>query len=96
MKAEYTMFKDHSGYWFWPKLQEADVIACPDNYRIAAKIVKTKIEACRLALDDAKSQGATEIHLHGLGSTTSIKRDAKALGIKPFVYHPSIATDLTR
>ncbi len=94
IKAEYTVFKDRDGFWFGLKEREADIVACPDVYRAKAKIVRTRLEACRMALSDAKGKGASEIHFHGLGSTTTIKRDARAIGIKPFVYLTSGISDL--
>ena len=49
----------------------------------------TKIAACRAALEIAFLEGASEIHLFGMGSTTTIKKDAKQKGMKSFVYWPS-------
>jgi len=95
LKAEYTVFKDQAGFWYGLKSQERDIIAYPDKYRSMAQIVRTRLEACRLALSDAKNKGATEIHLYGKGATTTIKRDAKEIGIKSFVYQPSTETDLS-
>ncbi|MGP1691900.1 MAG: hypothetical protein ACTS6O_05270 [Giesbergeria sp.] len=92
MKAEYTVFEDAVGYWFVPRAAEAAAIAAPVAHRKEAH--PTKIAACRAALADALTQGATELHLHGMGATLGIKADAAAKGVKPYIYHPSITTKI--
>lgn len=92
MKAVLTVFEDAFGYWFVPYEIEADAIAAPAQHR--SIVHPTKIAACRAALAHAVNVGATELHLHGIGATTSIKREATAKGIKPFIYWPSIATKI--
>lgn len=94
MKAEFTVFEDAPGYWFVPLAVEAAAIAAPGKHRRVA--YPTKIAACRAALAEAVTEGATELHLHGMGSTTSIKADAKAKGIKPFFYWPSVTTRIAQ
>lgn len=49
-------------------------------------------DSCRPSL--ALQYGATELHLHGMGATTSIKREAAAKGIKAHIYWPSITTKI--
>lgn len=90
MKSEFTIFEDAPGYWYVPRSLEKDAIRNPDAYR--TEVHPTKISACRAALEKAVQLGATELHLHGFGSTTTIRREALAKGIKPFVYHVSITT----
>ncbi len=80
------------GYWCVPHDQEAAAISTPENFR---KVVhRTKIAVCRQALEMALRDGATELHLHGMGATTGIKREAIAKGIKPFIYFPSVKTKI--
>lgn len=90
MKAEFTVFEDADGYWFVPRSEENAAIADPSSYRVS--VHSTKIAACRVALLQAIDTGATELHLHGFGSTTGIKREAASSGVKPFIYWPSITT----
>lgn len=92
MKAIFTVFEDAPGYWFVPHAAEADAISSPARHR--KEVHPTKISACRAALAQAVIDGATELHLHGMGSTTSIKAESLAKGIKPFVYHPSVTTKI--
>lgn len=92
MKAEFTVFEDAPGYWVVPHEMETAAIAAPARHRTA--VHSTKVAACRAALTQAINDGATELHLHGMGTTTSIKREASAKGIKPFIYHPSITTKI--
>lgn len=92
MKAVFTVFEDAPGYWFVPYEVEADAIALPAKYR--GVVHPTKIAACRAALAQALNDGAKELHLHGMGATTSIKREATEKGIKPFIYYPSISTKI--
>lgn len=93
MKAEFTVFEDVGGYWYVPKSDEAAAIATPIQFRNA--LYPTKIAACRAALGEAVTAGATELHLYGFGATTGIQKEAKAKGIKPFVYFASISTRLS-
>jgi hypothetical protein len=90
MKAEFTVFEDADGYWFVPHCEENAAIADPSSYRVS--VHATKIAACRMALLQAIETGATELHLHGFGSTTGIKREATLSGLTPFIYWPSITT----
>ena len=92
MKAMFTVFEDAPGYWFVPYEIEADAIAVPAQYR--GLVHPTKIAACRAALAQALKDDATELHLHGMGATNSIKREAIAKGVKPFIYWPSITTKI--
>lgn len=92
MKAEFTVFEDAPGYWFVPHEIEADAMAVPARHR--GVVHPTKIAACRAALAQALNDDATELHLHGMGATTSIKREATAKGVKPFIYWPSITTKI--
>lgn len=90
--AQFTIFEDSMGYWCVPHDQEAAAISTPESFR---KVVhRTKIAACRQALELALREGATELHLHGMGATTGIKREAIAKGIKPFIYFPSVKTKI--
>lgn len=90
--AKFTIFEDSMGYWCVPHDQEAAAISTPEHFR---KVVhRTKIAACRQALEMALRDGATELHLHGMGATTGIKREAIAKGIKPFIYFASVTTKL--
>lgn len=91
-QAIFTIFEDATGYWFVPYEQEAAAKASPDKYR--RDVYQTKIAACRATLALAKEAGATELHLHGFGSTTSIKKEAAAQGIKPLVYWPASSTKI--
>ena len=70
--ASFTIFEDMDGYWFVPSKDEADpaTVAKPTE----AVTYTTKIAACRAALEIAVKNGATELHLFGMGSTTSIKK----------------------
>lgn len=95
MKAEFTILMDHDGYWLAEKSQADAIIASPDRYRANAIKASTKIAACRMALEKAISIGATELHLHGVGATTGVKKEARKAGIKPFIYFASAMTDLT-
>lgn len=92
MKAEFTVFEDAPGYWFVPTTDEAAAISEPSRFR--QDVFPTKIAACRGALAQAVGSGATELHLHGMGATTSIKKEVRAKGLKPFIYIPSIRTKL--
>ena len=85
-RASFTIFEDVDGYWFVPSENEADpaTVSKPSEPSYT-----TKIAACRAALEIAVLEGATELHLFGMGSTTTIKKDAKQNGVKPFVYWPS-------
>lgn len=87
-RASFTIFEDADGYWFVPSSNEAD----PAMVKKPAPAVTypTKIAACRAALEIAALDGATELHLFGIGSTASIKKEAKQKGITPFVYLASI------
>lgn len=91
-KAQFTVFEDKAGYWFVPYALEGAAIAVPEQHR--GEVHPTKISACRAALAQAVADGANELHLHGFGSTTSIKKEAMAKGVKPLVYIPSIKTKL--
>ena len=93
MNAEFTVFEDASGYWFVPTSQEESAIAWPEAYR--NNVYQTKIAACRAALQQALTAGATELRLHGCGSTTAIKREAKAKGVRPFVYWSAASTRIS-
>lgn len=95
MKAEFTVFRDFDGYWLVDSEVAAKVEANPEFYRFGAVKVSTKIAACRLALSKAVEIGADELHIYGVGGTTSVSNEARQVGIKPFIYHPSITTDLT-
>ena len=90
MKAEFTVCEDDPGYWFVPHAQAAAALADPRMFR--GEMFPTKIAACRAALSVAIASGACELHLHGAGSTTTIKKEAKESGLKPFVYWPSAST----
>lgn len=92
VKAEFTIFEDSSGYWGVEHALEAAAIAAPEKHR--ASVYPTKIGACRHALKLALHDGATELHLHGMGATTSIKREAAAKGINAHIYWPSFATKI--
>ncbi len=89
-RASFTIFEDVDGYWFVQSKNEAD----PKTVRKTTEAVTytTKIAACRAALEIAVMDGATELHLFGMGSTTSIKKEAKQNGVTPFVYLASIRT----
>lgn len=91
-KAQFTVFEDKAGYWFVPYAMEDAARAAPDQHR--GEIHPTKIAACRAALAQAIANGANELHLHGFGATTGIKKEAMAKGVKPLVYWPSITTKL--
>lgn len=88
-KASFTIFEDADGYWFVPSEEEANpkLVSKPSGPAYTSKIA-----ACRAALANAVEAGAVELHLHGCGATTSIKKEAKQQGIKPFVYWPSITS----
>lgn len=90
MKVVFTVFEDTPGYWIGPYKQEAAAISAPAAFR--GQMHSTKISACREALAVALSRGATELHLHGVGATTTIKPHAKAACIKPFDYWPAAST----
>ena len=90
MKVVFTVFEDTPGYWIGPYEEEAAAIGAPAAFR--GRVHSTKISACREALAVALSRGASELHLHGVGATTTIKPHAKAAGIKPFVYWPAAST----
>lgn len=92
MKAEYTVFEDEPGYWFVQRADEVSAIGEPARYR--REVFSTKIAACRAALDEAVAAGASELHLHGFGATTGIKKEVRAKGLKPFIYFASITTKL--
>ncbi|PZQ73093.1 MAG: hypothetical protein DI563_15985 [Variovorax paradoxus] len=92
MKAEFVIFEDTPGYWFVPYAIESDARATPERYR--GTVYSTKIAACRAALAQAVAQGASELHLHGFGATTTIKKESSAKGLKSFVYWPSITTKI--
>lgn len=91
-KAEFTIFEDAPGYWFVPRSVEASARAAPAHHRASTTAHPTKIAACRAARAQAVAMGATELHLHGLGVTNTIKREATAKGLKPFIYWPSAVT----
>ena len=86
-RASFTIFEDVDGYWFVQAESEADPATVS---KPSGPAYQTKIAACRAALAIAVAAGATELHLFGMGSTTTIKKDAKQKGVKPFVYWPSI------
>lgn len=87
-RASFTIFEDVDGYWFVPSKNEADpATVCKPTEAVT---YQTKIAACRAALEIAVMDGATELHLFGMGSTTSIKKEAKQKGVTPSVYWPSI------
>mgnify|MGYP001561839587 CR=1 FL=1 len=92
MKAEFVIFEDTPGYWFVPYAIESDARATPERHR--GTVYSTKIAACRAALAQAVAQGASELHLHGFGATTTIKKESSAKGLKSFVYWPSITTKI--
>lgn len=89
-RAEFTVFEDSDGFWFVPRAKEAAALANPAAAR--TMLHPTKIAACRAALKVAIDDQAQELHLHGVGAVTGIKREASAHGIKAFVYWASIAT----
>lgn len=89
-RAEFTVFEDSDGFWFVPRAQEAAAIANPAAAK--TQIHSSKIAACRAALKVAIDDQAQELHLHGVGAVTGIKREASAQGIKAFVYWASITT----
>ena len=91
-KAQFTVFEDKAGYWFVPYAIEDTARSAPEQHR--GEIHLTKISACRAALAQAIANGANELHLHGFGATTSIKKEATAKGVKPVVYWPSITTKI--
>ena len=90
-RASFTIFEDADGYWFVPSKSEADpaTVSKPSEPSYT-----TKIAACRAALEIAVIAGATELHLFGMGSTTTIKKEAQQKGIKSFVYWPSIRSQI--
>ncbi|MEQ6436243.1 hypothetical protein V8Z74_14610 [Comamonas sp. w2-DMI] len=88
-RASFTIFEDADGYWFVPSEREADPKTVT---RPSGPAYTTKIAACRAALAMAADAGATELHLYGMGSTTTINKEAKQIGIKSFVYWPSITS----
>lgn len=92
MKTEFTIFQEGAGYWYVRRSDQTAAISKPALYR--GKVFPTKIAACRTALNEAEACGAKELHLYGFGATTGIKKEAKAKGIKPFIYFPSIDTKL--
>ena len=89
-RASFTIFEDVDGYWFVQaesfRANEADpsTVSKPSG-----PPYQTKIAACRAALEIALISGATELHLLGMGSTTTIKKEAKQKGLTAFVYWPS-------
>ena len=91
-QAIFTIFEDAPGYWFVPYEQEAAAKANPEKFR--QDVYQTKIAACRATLALAKEVGTTELHLHGFGSTTTIRKEAAAQGIKPMVYWPAASTKI--
>ena len=91
LRASFTVFEDADGYWFFPSQSEADPA---EAIKPSGPLYTTKIAACRAALSQAVAAGATELHLFGMGSTTTIKKDAKRQGVKSFVYWPSIRSQI--
>lgn len=85
-RASFTIFEDVDGYWFVAAESEQDPATA---IKPSVPAYQTKIAACRAALEIAVHVGATELHLYGMGSTTTIKKDAKQKGVKTFVYWPS-------
>jgi hypothetical protein len=86
-RASFTVFEDADGYWFVPSKNEADPATVTKPNMVS---YRTKIAACRAALEIAVIAEAKELHLFGMGSTTTIKKEAQARGVKPFVYWPSV------
>lgn len=95
MRVEFTILRDHDGYWLVEKDQAAAIIANPDRYRLGAVKTGTKIASCRLALSKAIATGASELQIDGVGATTGISKEIRNAGIKPLICFPSILTDLT-
>lgn len=85
-RASFTIFEDADGYWFVQSKNEADPATASKPKEPA---YQTKIAACRAALEVGLLDSATELHLFGMGSTTTIKKEAKQKGVKAFVYWPS-------
>ena len=50
MKAQFTIFMDHDGYWLADQSIAAAIIAAPERYRGEAIKLRSKLAACRLAL----------------------------------------------
>lgn len=88
----FTIFEDAPGYWFVLKEIETAAALSPETHR--KECFKSKIAACRAALAVAVSLGAKELHLHGVGSTITIKRESKKKGVKPYIYWPASSTRL--
>ena len=95
MKAEFTILRDHDGYWLVDRSRAEAVIADPERYRTGAAKTDTKIASCRVALSRAIAMGATELQIDGVGATTGISKEVRKAGIKPLICMPSIMTDLT-
>lgn len=95
MKAEFTILRDHDGYWLVSRRQANAVIANPERYRAGAEKTSTKIASCRVALSRAIAMGATELEIDGVGATTGISKEVRKAGIKPLICIPSAMTDLT-
>lgn len=95
MKAEFTILRDHDGYWLIEKSQAEAVIANPEQYRTGAIKTATKIASCRVALSRAIAMGATELQIDGVGATTGASQEIRKAGIKPLICIPSAMTDLT-
>lgn len=85
-RASFTIFEDADGYWFVPSKNEADPATVT---KPSTESYRTKIAACRAVLEIAVAAEAEELHLFGMGSTTTIKKEAAQKGVKPFVYWPS-------
>lgn len=90
-KVGFTVFEDKDGYWFARSAKEADPKTVQ---RPATPPYTTKISACKAALDIAVSEGATELHLFGMGSTTTIKKLVKQKGLTPYIYLASIRSQI--
>lgn len=95
MKAEFTILRDHDGYWLVDKCRADAVIANPERYRTGAEKTETKIASCRVALSRAIEMGATELQIDGVGATTGVSQEVRKAGIKPLICIPSLMTDLT-
>ena len=85
-RASFTIFEDVDGYWFVQAESEADPATVS---KPSGPAYQTKIAAFRAALEIALIDGATEHHLFGMGSTTTIKKEAKQKGVRALVYWPS-------
>jgi len=95
MKAAYTIFMDHDGYWIAARCSAAAIMIAPERHRSGAMKAGSKIGACRLALEMALRAGATELHLDGVGVTVAIRTEANKAGMKTVLYPPDSVTDLT-